>query len=144
MNITMRDIAQTAQWQDVDRAMKYFYPNDIGNYKKVFEFIKKTKKKAPKEKMEYIDISTQGSILKPEDIYYRTSTNRYSLSFRAWNEVSNIPIEMSTLDHYMPAEILAHFIWEITFYGNEKQMNAKAKELAKAAKNIKKNNKLKK
>jgi hypothetical protein len=102
------------------------------------------KQKNPKERIEII-VGGDRAFLPPmdkdgegRDEMYSCSTNAYSLSFRKWIEVSNILISEETLKHYTAEEMLAHFIWEITWYGPEERMLEKGKEMLESVKKLKK------
>jgi len=127
------DLAKLVKWEDVKRAIKYFYPDDKNNYEDVFNKIRNYKP-VKTNKREFLKIWVwhivkDEPISDIEDIYYDVCTNKYSLSFRDWNEVVSLQIEKSTLRHLIPADIIAHIIWEITFYGDEEQMKNTQKEL---------------
>lgn len=139
MNII--DIAKVVKWVDVKRALDYFYPEDKNNYESLFKKIQKFRKQKQKDKDEVIEIKTHDeSFCDTKDFkrYYSVSTNRYSLSFRPWLKVSNIEISEDTINHYTLPEILAHFIWEITFYGDESSMKKRGKALLDSMKEAKK------
>jgi hypothetical protein len=127
------DLAKLVKWEDVKRAIKYFYPDDKNNYEDVFNKIRNYKP-VKINKREFLKIWTwhivkNNPILDIEDVYYDVCTNKYSLSFRDWNEVASLQIEKSTLEHLIPVDIIAHIIWEITFYGDEEQMKNTQKEI---------------
>jgi hypothetical protein len=140
MNII--DLANLVKWKKVKRAIKYFYPTDKNDYEALFYEIQKYPKLTLKDKNERIVLhSTFNSIMESDkeladNIFYSIATNKYSLSFRFWKEVANIPIEKETLQRYVLEDILAHFIWEITYYGTENQMQKKSKSLMKSVKEI--------
>lgn len=150
MKISVLDIIKELKWVDVKRAIKYFYPTDKNNYEKLFYDLQKYKKQPAKRNDEVIKITCfklSEYALKQKnpiremlemDDYYSISTNKYSMSFRPWKELINIPIEEATLNHYKFADIAAMFIWEITYYGNEKEMKKTGKEIFKTVKIIKK------
>lgn len=138
--ITIRDLVHKTKWLKVQKAIKYFYPNDKNNYFPVFVKLAEVPKRAHKDKGEEIERVVTGSLKldeDPDDRFYTIHTNKYSLSFRKWNEMANIPISESTLRHYQFEEIVAHFIWEITFYGTEKDSRRMGKKLAAITKKIK-------
>ena len=140
-NITIIDLARAVEWKDVKRAIKYYYPNDKNNYEKLFEEIKKYRKRKQHNK-EFITVSVcemVNMLEEAEDNCYSIQTNKFSLSFRSWKVLARMSIAQDTLDHYLYKDILAHFIWEITFYGNEEKMNETAKEIAEKVIEIKKN-----
>lgn len=132
-NLTIRDIAIMTEWKSVKRSFKYYY----SKYSKmlpilevIFEDIKNYKKRKQKEPDEEIELKVGGIISDPEDRFYCMNTTKYSLSFRKWRELANIRIQEETLRRYEFQEILAHFLWEITFYGfDEKEISKKAKSV---------------
>ena len=137
----MIDLARVTKWKCVKRSIKYHYPDDKNNYEKLFEEIKKYRKIKQHHK-EFITVSVCGMVNvleEAEDNCYSIQTDKFSLSFRSWKSLARMPIAQGTLDHYLYEDILAHFIWEITFYGNEKKMGKTAKELVKRVVEIKKN-----
>ncbi len=159
MIVTIRDIANNVKFSDVKRAIKYFYPKDKGNYESVFTQIRDCKKQKQKRAGEVIELSAgkifswmksltpdadyvkkyYGTIQQVSDeAYYTIATDQYSLSFRAWGEIASIPVSVETLDHYTFVDILAHFIWEITYYGTEKQMGKTSRMLNQRMKSLKK------
>ncbi|MCK4686603.1 MAG: hypothetical protein KAT66_00575 [Candidatus Lokiarchaeota archaeon] len=145
--ITIREIAKGLEWKDVKRSIKYYYPKDRNDYESLFEAIKKYRKRKSKYSKEVIeiDVYNQANVDKIhsieadiEESYYYIGTNLYSMSFRLWRELANIPISKETLEHYLYKEILAHFIWEITFWGTEKKSRKIAKDMQKKVIEIKK------
>ncbi len=129
--MTIREIAQLVKWKQVKRAIKYFYPDDKNDYEGLFKKIQGMRKRKQKDSEERIEIYAVGELESPKERYYSIFTNKYSLSFRGWNEIANVPIAETTLEHYELQDILAHFIWEITFYGTEEQMKKEKKERKK-------------
>lgn len=133
--LTIRDLAKFANINTLKESYKYFYGLKKPKYlEETFEKIKSFKKVAQKNPKERIVLSIGGErkiVLDRDerDEFYSMSTNMFSMSFRPWKEVSNILIAKDTLAHYTPEEILAHFIWEITWYGNEEQMTERGNEL---------------
>ena len=142
--ITILDIIKELKWKDVKRAIKYYYPWDKSNYETLFYDLQKFKKQTPKNK-EVIEIfcyKDEKFCLKEknpiacmiEDDYYSIATNKYSMMFRKWQELVNIPISEETLKHYKFQDIVAHFIYEITFCGDEKETQKVANQVLKDSK----------
>lgn len=140
---TILQLLPYVKWEDVKRAIKYYYPKDKNDYSKLFKNLKKIRKrkhKDPKERIE-IDACNDAIWFKDEnmwDEWYSISTNKYSMCFRLWHVLVNIPVSKETIKHYTFTDIVAHFIWEITFYGNEKQSIKTGKEIQKSANEAKK------
>ncbi len=146
-NKSIRDIIKFCKWEDVKKSLCYYYKytnKQAESYKSVFEAIGKYRKYSYKNnENEYIEICIGGfrELFIDEDgldEFYNCSTDKYSLSFRSWKKVANLPIKNETINHYLYHEIIAHFIWEITFYGTEQDAKEKAKKLSKRVKEIKK------
>jgi len=151
---TIRDLVQVVPWKEVAIAHKFLYPRDKNNYKPVFERIRdKSPELEHTDKREVLEVNYNGYVPDPwkkyatreeqliemlEDGYYSITTNKFSLSFRPWDQVANIPIAEETLLHYSLAQIVAHFLWEITFYGKEDDMKSAGIELEKSYTEIKK------
>ena len=118
--MTILDIIKITKWKDVRQSLMYFYDYKLKNknlvgFKKVFDEIKIYKKGKPDLKNEMIEIGV--GRYKGEKDWYSIATNKYSLSFRKWRKLVNIPISNKTLEHHTNQDILAHFIWEITYNG---------------------------
>lgn len=133
LNLTLLDIAKVCSWNDVAKALTYCYGKKWLRLKPVFEHIQIIRKRKPKDSQEYLQVSIGGFVnLDKEEVenrFYTIHTNKYSLSFRSWGELANIPFDEDTLRHYKFPELLAHFLYEITWYGNEKEMMKKKKDI---------------
>jgi hypothetical protein len=153
--ITIIDIAKTVEWSKVVKALKYYYPEDKNDYLPVFNKLKTYKKTAPKDSKEKFNIYVSNKKViefakNIKDIveyynYYSMSTitprsryGCYSMSFRPWKETASLPVAEQTLYHYRLEEIIAHYIWEITFYGTEQDMKKEGKKLFEMEKEAKK------
>lgn len=164
MKLTIRDISQYVKWSEVQRAIKYHYPKDKNNYESLFKKLPKMKRGGKRKVISSQSLEVQGGNdfeskwaekyaskfledLKTgdEEQYYgihikdtATEHGSWSMSFVPWGELANMPIDQETIKRFTFADILAHFIWEITFYGNEEQMKKESKELFKRAKQVSK------
>ena len=140
--LTIRDIVKVVEWKDVKRSFKYYFPRCRGNYELMFDDLCKCRKRKPKYEDEYIeiDVGNYSDVLTDnvEECYYGIGTNKYSFSFRNWRELANIPIDIKTIRHYRYQEIIAIFIWEITYYGNEEQTKKIFADIQNSAAEIKK------
>lgn len=139
--ITILDIAKVIEWKDIKRSIKHYYPTDKNDYSELFEDLKKYRKRKHTDKDEFITVFVSGFVDRVEEgdgNNYGIATNKYSMSFRSWKTLANIPIHKNTLKHYLYKDILAHFIWEITFYGNEKDAKKIAMDVNASSKQIRK------
>ena len=158
IHVSIKDICEWTKWKHVKRALKYFYPTDKNNYEKLFyRFC--DMKPAKVEPGDYLNM--YGGIcvdpkyffnkwgrkfiedLKSGDDYvvygidWVRNDKKWSVSFMPWNYLASLPITVDALGHYSPEDIIAHFLWEITWYGNEKQMAKSKKELMRRVKKVK-------
>ena len=162
-DLSPKDIAQLVKWSEVKRALDYHYPNYKNNYKKLFERIQNTKKIKIEEGLKIeiyggLDIESEWydsdyglkfmEDLKSgeESLYYGVhlidkNNKSWSTSFQAWNSMINTSISHDTLKHYMFSEILAHFMHDLTFFGDEKRMKKIAKNVFDSARKIEKQKK---
>lgn len=140
---TILQIIHFVEWKEIKRAIKYHYPNDKNDYEKLFKYLKTFRKRKLKDINEKIEIPALNTAMyyKNKNLweeYYDITTNKYSLSFRKWRELANIPISKKTIKYHTLSEIIAHFIWEITFYGNEKKSMKTSEEIGKGVEEVKK------
>jgi hypothetical protein len=141
---TARDLAKTEKWKDVKKTFRRYYPRESRNieyYGKVLEKLDRFRRKKPTGKKEYLEITAVGRSILTDVPYYKACGSKYSLSFRKWSDIANMPISEGTLRHVTPADILAHLIWEITFFGSEVKASKEAKKLRIIAKRIRRSGK---
>jgi hypothetical protein len=139
--MTIREIIKYTTYKDVRKAIKLFYPNDKNDYQSVFDFlltVKKRKQEYDDERLQITAVFQKWDFQDEPDMWYNVCTNLYSCSFRSWSKLANIEIDDDTWKHLIPRDIIAHFIWEITFYGNEEDTRKIADELKETTKEIKK------
>lgn len=142
---TIKDIREVTTWKEVLKALKFHYPDyKYRGMKKAFDVIKRFKKRKHKVEGEVLEIKCiHDDVLNDtEDGYYSISTNLYSMSFRRWAELSNIPIEEDTFNKMKLSETMAHFLYEITWYGTEESSRKLMKELHIRVKDLKQMNKV--
>ena len=135
---TIKDICQLVKYGDIVKALNYYYPTYKNNYADCYEFIKTESFKDLSEKeLLVLDVH------RFDDEYYsittiETVTNEtYSVAFRRWEELANIPISEETLKNNLYEEIVAHFIWEIAFYGTQEQTKIISDKIKKSSDDIK-------
>lgn len=155
---TIRDMVKITEWKDVQRAMKYWYPNTkkgtMQRYEEIFNWLRTIPRRTPKDKADFLEFSLDDELfwavataeknkieIAKDDYrqFYHINSTKYSLSFRSWASVANLEILPEHRRNIPRAEMIAHFLWEITFYGfTEKEMNKVGKELLKTVKEAKK------
>jgi hypothetical protein len=157
--LAVRDIVNYVKWRDVKRAIRYYYPTDHNNYEKLFYKIAKMPrfKTEPGETLvvggglavktewfekygqKYLDDLKTGD----ESMYYSVNLKKvgepytYSMSFIKWKKFVNYPIDLDTLENFNFVDIIAHVLWEMTFYGSETETQKHAKKLHKMVDEIK-------
>jgi hypothetical protein len=67
---------------------------------------------------------------KAADSTYALSAAEFGLELESWNEWLGMEIEVDTLDEYLESEIIAHCLYEMTFFGfTEAEISAQREEL---------------
>ncbi len=141
--VTLLDLIKIVEWSDIIRILLAHYPQGNKELEKhAFNIISRIKKIPNKFKTEFIHINLILPFLPSEKYltakedrthnHYSVSTNKFSLSFRPWIDVANMPIAYKTLTSYSIEDIVAHILWEITFYGDEEKMKQIAEETNKS------------
>ena len=134
-------MAQIIPFKDVAHALKYHYPypinkNTINRYKEIMKEMSKYKEDPEKDKEWTLLISLQRpysfyskkekkwtTLDEPGEEYYSTDGKKkgekypWAIEFTRWEETANWKIDKNTLKNYKPSEILAHFLWEMTYCG---------------------------
>lgn len=136
------ELIQTTQWKQIKRALLEAYPDiDPAGYKYVFaqlrtlESIENTMQIRltwiePKNEGDerYVDVNgTDGTRLTDleksatftaasQQLSYEQEVT-FGLDFKPWNEWLGMNLEPDSLKRFKPAEIVAHCLWELTFYG---------------------------
>lgn len=144
------ELASRTTWEQVKRSLKFWYPTlknpDV--YQRVFTRILKGKKRRhPTEKL----VLSFGKFW--DGYNYKSKEPRYpklhikkpgeeltySCSFVPWNRIFNLPFTEESFEYNSTEDLLAHIIWEVTFYGFEKEMLQRGKKLFKKINQIKQN-----
>ncbi len=140
----MKDIAKRTSWKKVKKAMLYYYPHERKNlegYEKIYEKIKKYRNSKQEDEKEYLEVKLFIENFgyddeEDRDGYYSIATNKYSCSFRSWKALANIKVKRNNL---RDADLVAHFLWEITFFGfQEQKIKKQGEELHNMCKNVEK------
>jgi hypothetical protein len=158
------DLAQRIPFKEVTRALKYHYPYPrinkwaLEQYERIIKEMSKYKEDPEKDKEWSILISLSRpykfylkdkkewvTMDEPGEEYYRThglkkgeKNMTYAIEFTRWQETANWKIAPSVLKAYKPAEILAHFLWEMTYCGfKQAPIQKKIKDVNKIVDDIK-------
>lgn len=139
MEYTIRDLLGIVDFSDVERIVKcvYYYKDDekmnVDAYRNVFEKLKTYDKVVP-DVGDRISIKAS-PLVDDEKRWYNVSLIKedgvdYAIDFTDWKELVDIPISVPTIEHYTSEDIVAHFLWEITFFGySVEDMVIKRKEI---------------
>lgn len=161
--ILMEIIKQT-KWENIKKSLENNYPetsDNIGSYEQVFSLLQKQAHIKTNFKIcisenfdkdfdvkPYIDVCGKNGTLNKElsdfkcmnidsESTYANSEVNYSLALTNWQEWLGMSIEEVTLPNYQNHEIVAHCLWEMTFYGydpvtikqHEDEINRRAEEV---------------
>lgn len=153
-DLTIKQIAKLVKVEDVASSLEYHYPHlklPKGFAKSMLKRFTTAPWKKPKDLKERLEVYGSNTNWGDEiDCFYGIHTiildtmeswgkpKSWSLSFRPWNELINMKVYDGTFEHYALDDIIAHFIYEITWYGPEKTMRKTGKRLLNSVKKIKK------
>jgi len=156
--MTIIELTQKIKFREVGRALKYYYPNPkigkktMNRYKEIMKEVSEYEIK--EDKGWYFDVS----VVKPfkfydknkkewvsfikygEEFHNVSGINKkekkyYAIEFTPWQKVANYKINPLLFNYYTSAEIIAHFLWEMTFCGFEqKTVQKEVKKLNKSVK----------
>lgn len=157
------DLANKVPFKEVEKALRYFYPSPkitketMNRYKEIMAEMATYHIKPIKDLDEQLEVTMTGaykfySKSKREWVtmtdfgeeYYHVGMKKkgeefsYAIEFTRWETASNWVIAKNTILVYKPEEILAHFLWEMTFCGyTQAPIQKEIKRLDKIVKDIK-------
>lgn len=142
----MKDLMKMTRWKEVERALIYHYDygkkkdrDTLKRYKEIFEELRDCEDMEQEDPKERIKVNAwiEESFPEDEEDYiesYDISTNKYALTFRPWRELANIKVRRKNL---LTADIVAIFLWEITFLGfSEADIEEEAEEVNRRIKEL--------
>lgn len=158
--LSPKQVANFVTWKEVRAALLYHYPGFTWlSYKPVFDQIraaKSVKRKDPAERLEVYATDWSTVYYTKQEAMWERGANGihsvdgkkqpWSLSFRPWKETMTMPFTTSNLKTITFKDLIAHYLYEITWYGPEAKMlekRASVLGLAKEAKKDLKSGKLK-
>lgn len=152
------ELLKEYSWDDVALALLRVYPDEdknIEGYKHVFDTLQtlsptKTNMRIvienaldPSTKEYYPDVSGKNGTLVKEDSPYTeddTTGNQeqtYGIEFQEWSEWLGMELDPSTLEKFSEEEIIAHCLWEMTFFGyTQEEIQKTFDEIKEARDNI--------
>lgn len=144
-DISPREIAPHIEWKDVYLALKYYYSGyNWKGHEKAFYRIKDAPKKRPKagQRLEVYGFNTffipdkefesrYGiHIVEIKNIDHMTNRPKeWGMSFRDWDQLINTKFADYCFRRYTMVDLMAHFIYELTWYGDERTTVATGKGL---------------
>ncbi len=161
-DITIKEIAKLVKLKNLEEALKFYYPHVKvprcygKSMLKRFTTTPTRKPKKADERLEVYAHTTDWGLkdggvdeqygihtIELDTIEYGKPKS-WSMSFRPWNELINLKPTSENFERYRLTDILAHFIYEITWYGPEARMIKQGKKLFASVKKIEKEHKDKK
>jgi len=156
------DLAKEIPFKDVAKALRYHYAipkiekKTMSRYEEIMEEMSKYKINPEENLDEQLEIilHTAYAYFNKKDKkwitltefgeeYYSAGMKKrgencgYAIDFTRWEIASNWVISKKTMDSYTPSEILAHFLWEMTFSGyTQAPIQKRMKGLQKMVKDI--------
>lgn len=142
--MTIIELTQKIKFKDIARALRYYYPHPkitkktMDRYKEIMKEV--SEYEINEDKDWYFDISVAKPfkyynkdkkkwiwLVNYGEEYYSVSGRKkknemfYAIEFTPWQEVANFKIKPILFNYYTSAEIVAHFLWEMTFVGFEQK-----------------------
>jgi len=136
--MTPIEIANIIPFKMVKKALSYHYPKanerTLKQYGLIFKKVKNFKPEKQKHKGEFLDLGVANEHIWGDGSdwsqWYSMATNKYSMSLRPWRELASIPFSKKMIETYKFEELMAHFLWELTWDGwTETAVNKKQKEI---------------
>lgn len=151
-NLSPRELAPYLKWKQIEEALTYHYPGfKWHKYLRILLRIHNAPKKHVKEN-ERLEVYSFNTFMEKEkelesgygihiietDKMEFGKPKSWSMSFVNWDTLINTRFTDSNFEHYSAAELMAHFIWELTWYGDEEKSRKTGKRLLKLVKEVKK------
>lgn len=145
---TLKDFIMNVSFEQVAEVLKRKYPKDwkgAGNgegFEMVFNNLKEmepvSRDDGMKIEIKHIVQNFEGEIEEFDSVGgVDDDGKRWALDFIPWAEWLGMGIHENTLQNYSHEEIVAHALWEMTFYGYyEEDIQQKADDLRKAKEEI--------
>lgn len=144
--LTMKDVAKMVSTKELRNALSYQYPDwkVSDKYLKKFHLRIQNAKKTRKSKDSKGDTITFYAVnhLEVGEVVYHYGVHikkdgddtNWGMSFLPWDFLSTLPVAENNFKNFTMKDMLAHFTWEMTWYGDEEETKKKGKELEKAMK----------
>lgn len=153
----LSELLAALTWADVKAALLWHYPatqEGMEDYRQVFSRLREMDKVASPMRIVLHQVSREGReekprtdvtgrdgtlnrelkdfqyLAQPVDPAYANAEVSYSLVYTPWEQWLGMDIDLQTLQDYTAAQVAAHCLWEMTFYGyEESQVQAERDEL---------------
>ena len=139
--MTLRNLVQAHFWLEVKPVLRRLYPgyaSSVEAHEQVFSDLKAItpapsdmrivlSERQDLEGGTYIDVSGMNGTLKRDSApeYFRDKPGgdeeeSFALELTDWSHWLSMPIDEDTLRRYAEEEIIAHCLWEMTFFGYDR------------------------
>lgn len=137
----LKDIVQAVEWTDVLAALILHYPEDIGRYPQEFtDMFRRLQEVQPTEQDQvlsidvYPDTEHDGEGSAPADVSGYDGEQYYAWEYSPWADWLGIQIIPETRQQFDDAEIVAHCMTEMSFFGfDEGKIEDRANEITRRA-----------
>ena len=150
--MTLARVLELASWPDVEACLRrHYHPrtndpmqeSDMAGHQHVYEAMRALPFEPGDGSLIAIRISDEMSEECPDTQFEvhgvkPGSVDVFALDFMRWDTLSGFEVAPATLDTYSPAEIVAHCLHEVTFYGyDQEEIAAEATELLRRTEDLK-------
>ena len=115
-----KDMIDTSDWPSIQRALERLYPDDLDDlpgYQRVFETLQGLQPNDSALRLvieEMDDLERQAPVA---SVVGADDHGSYAIEFTPWGEWLGMSIDEQTRQKYTTPEIIAHSLWEMTFFG---------------------------
>jgi len=118
--VKLKELITKYAWAEIRSALLRLYPDQeksIAGYQHVYDMLLRLSAK-PTPMAIMIEKYTDDFTDTPYDtVSGRDETGSYGIEFTDWSEWLGMDIDASTLAAYPELDIIAHCLWEMTFFG---------------------------
>lgn len=123
--MTVQELFRTVCWPAVERALRHLYPDDASSlpgFRKVFAYVRRC---TPEPNLERWCVAVEPP--EPERDWFSVVAHkpgddtRYGMDFQTFEAWAGTDVAEETLRGLPLAEVVAHILWEMTFWGYDNE-----------------------
>ena len=115
-----QDLITTSDWSSVERTLERLYPadlDDLPGYQRVFETLRGLEPNDTRLRLVIEEIDDPESQTPIASVVGADDHGSYAIEMTPWDDWLGMDIDEQTRQKYSDLEIIAHSLWEMTFFG---------------------------